>query len=230
VVGNDVVDLDFFGFPARQHVRHLSRVCTSFEASAVMRSPDPCRCLAMVWASKEATYKLVAKTEGIRRHFVPREFVLDVDRFKESNRKCRSKVSHKGVEARIEITVAERCVHAVATLRESRLVWWGVRELEQQYLDYRQARVESEAVRTLAGELLTKYGESDLVLEFLGRIPIVRRKSGGYAGMGISLSHHGAFVAVALARSIARYSVEKQLGNRLVENSSQGVMCSTSTA
>jgi hypothetical protein len=195
-----------------------------------MDSPDPSETLAVVWASKEAAYKLFAKTGDNRRHFVPRQFVLEIARLGELTREGQLNVTHGGMEAKIEISIKKRWVHAIATLPGCGLVRWSVQEIEQRSLDGQQARVESEAVRLLAAELLCKCGERDLVLEFEGRIPILRRKVGGQAPIGISLSHHGAFVGVAIAWPGSGASTHEWHSDRFSELSSQGAMCSTFTA
>jgi hypothetical protein len=195
-----------------------------------MDSPDPSQSLDVVWASKEAAYKLFARIGDNRGHFIPREFVLDSDGLGELTREGQMSVTHGGVEARVEVSIKKRWVHAIATFLGCGVVQWNVREIEQRFLDGRQARVESEAVRLLAGELLSKCGERDVVLKFEGRKPILSRKAGGQAGMGISLSHHGAFVGVAIAWPGGKASLDQRPSGRFLELSSRGAMCSTFTA
>ncbi len=229
MVGNDIVDLNFFESPAYHHIQFLSRVCTPAEARAVADSLDPCRLLAMAWASKEATYKLLAK-EGSLRHFIPRQFSVEIASAERRHSQYRFKVTHAALDVVVDIQATERWVHAIAAFPEGRIVHWRVQEIEQRFQDGRQAQVESEGVRSLANELLAEYEEGDVVLEFVGRIPAIRRKIAGHTGMGISLSHHGAFVAAAIALPLADASFAGELGGLFMKDSSRGKMCSTFTA
>jgi phosphopantetheine--protein transferase-like protein len=229
VVGNDIVDLNFFETPAYHHIQFLSRACTPAEVRAVMHSPDPCRFLAMAWASKEATYKLVAR-EGNLRHFIPRQFSVEIAGAERKHSQYRFKVTHASMEVVVDVRATERWVHAIAAFPEGRVVHWRVQEIEQKFQDARQARVESEGARLLANELLTECAEGDVVLEFEGRMPAIRRKIAGRAGMGISLSHHGAFVAAAIALPLGDASFAGGLSGLFTKDSSRGQMCSTFTA
>ncbi len=194
-----------------------------------MESSDPCRCLAIVWASKEATYKLLAK-EGNLCHFVPRQFAVEMAGIATQDSQYKLTVTHMGREAVVKIQTTKRWVHAIATSREGRVVRWRVREIEQRFVGGRQAQVESAGVRLLANDLLAKYGEKGAVLEFFGKIPTVGGKVRGQAGMGISLSHHGAFVSAVIALPLAETSFAEAPGGPLVKDSSREKTCSIFTA
>jgi len=228
VVGNDIVDLQFLEFPPYQHFRHLSRVCSPAETRMVLESPDPSLSLAVLWASKEATYKLVSKSS--RTHFIPRQFALDAAELRKVNRKYELKVTNRDLEARVEITATERWVHAIATFPEGGPVRWGVRKIEQRFPCAQQVKVESEAVRLLARELLSECGDGNSKLEFVGRIPILKREVDGQKEMGISLSHHGSYVAVAIAWHSCEVSLNESFSDRFAGLISWGKMCSTFTA
>lgn len=230
MVGNDIVDLGYLEPPAYRHVRYLSRVCTPAEARSVMDSQDPCRSLAIVWAAKEATYKLLA-SGGNLPHFIPRRFSLDHASLRNLTCECPMKVTYEGMEAtRVEIKATSRWVHAIATFREFGVVRWSVQEIDQRLNNGHAAKVESEAVRKLAAELLSKCGERDVVLEFVKKIPTLRRRLGGLLGTGISLSHHGAFAAVAITWPLGEPLLDESHGVDFLQGSSRRKMCSTFTA
>jgi phosphopantetheinyl transferase (holo-ACP synthase) len=229
VIGNDIVDLHFFDSPAYHHVRYLDRVCTSAEAHSVRQSADPSTSLAIVWASKEAAYKLHSKQFAPCR-FVPRQFVTDIDNRVELKSNGKLIVTYAEMRTSVEILVTKRWVHAVARCSEGTVLRWAVREIEQCFLDGRQARGESEAVRFLAAELLLNFGHKDLSLEFAGKIPRVMRKTGGHAGIDISLSHHGAFAGAAVAWPLDKASLYTQSNCRFLEHSAPEGLCSTFTA
>lgn len=197
MIGNDVVDLRYFEPPAYSHVRYLDRVCSPAEARAVRRSDRPARSLAIVWAAKEAAFKLISQKFN-RGHFVPRDFVAalydqELDTGTDFTMSCGDVLS------RIRVTTNECWVHAVATLPGDYFLRWRVQEMSECCSRDPAAGAESQAVRLLARKLLNDSGrEGGLV--FLGRIPIVK-KSSGASETAISLSHHGAFVAAAIAWS-----------------------------
>ncbi|GAC1684526.1 MAG: hypothetical protein PVS2B2_23530 [Candidatus Acidiferrum sp.] len=198
MIGNDIVDLHFMDSPAYQHVRYLDRVCTSAEVKCIRHSEDASTSLAIVWASKEAAYKAYAK-QLIGCCFVPRQFVTDFEKTSELNSKGNLTVNYAGTQTRVEILVTKRWVHAIATSSEDTHVRGTVLEIEQCFQGGHKARGESEAVRFLASGLLSKFGCVDMALEFSRRIPTVLLNGGGPSGIDISLSHHGAFAAAAIA-------------------------------
>jgi phosphopantetheinyl transferase (holo-ACP synthase) len=229
VIGNDIVDLHFFDSPAYRHVRYLDRVCTVAEAQGVRQSADPSTSLAIVWAAKEAAYKLHAK-RSVHCRFVPQQFVTDIENRVGLVSNGKLIVIYAGMRTNVGISVTKRWVHAIATSPEDTALHWGVRGLEQCFRDGRQARGESEAVRFLAAELLVNSGHEDLSLEFAGKIPKVMRKTGGHAGIDISLSHHGAFAGVAVAWSLDKASPRTKSHCRFLKRSAPEGLCSTFTA
>lgn len=204
MVGNDIVDLHNFGSPAWQHVGHLERVCTPGEARRIRNSPDPCKTLAAVWASKEAAYKLVSK-QFLNCRFVPRNFVTQFEDEVLLSSDAELVVTYAELRANVQIALTERWVHAVATFSETTVVHWAVREIEKCIPHGELARAESEAVRYLATDLLSTCGKRGLTLRFSGRIP---RLSGDE--MDISLSHHGAFAGAAIAWHMKKDSLNKE--------------------
>lgn len=193
-----MVDLHFLDSPARHHIRYLDRVCNSVEACLVRRSAKPWRSLSVIWACKEAAFKLMSKESG-RRSFVPWEFETHFEARTELDSNGSCLVTRAGAEAIAMISVTEDWVHAVATRDQNVVVHWAVREIDKCPPQTCPSGSESEAVRFLARQLLSNYGRSDTILEFIGRVPRLRRRNGDLAEMGISLSHHGAFAGAAIA-------------------------------
>lgn len=228
MIGNDIVDLHFFETPAYHHVHYLKRVCTAEEEAFVSQWHDSCRALAILWAAKEATFKLISKQNPDRR-FIHRQFVAQL---------CNPFVFVAGgrLEIRYEdsridtvISQTQRWVHAVAILPEARHIRWAVREIERCSTTGFPAERESQAARFLARELLLESGEKELSLEFVGRVPNVVRKGNHQSRIGISLSHHGAFASAAIALQSDADSPGPQDASHFVEHLTSGEMCSTCT-
>jgi phosphopantetheinyl transferase (holo-ACP synthase) len=226
VIGNDIVDLEFVDSPAYLHVRHLERVCTPEELNAIRESAIPSRSLAVVWASKEAAYKLLVQ-EGIDCKFVPRQFVTD---FKDRSETCsgfKFAVHYCGIRRIVTIATTKSWVHAVAISPEDSIVRWVVGKMESCHPRWGQSLNESNVVRRLATGLLSDSGQENVVLEFRERVPVLRCKAGGPAGIGMSLSHHGAFAAAAIAWAPGPESRKQPVVHCFTETSALEGMCST---
>ena len=79
MVGNDVVDLrDPEVQPGACHARFDARVFAAAELEAVRVSPVPQWLRWMLWAAKEAAYK-VAKKDDARTVFSPSRFVVSLE-------------------------------------------------------------------------------------------------------------------------------------------------------
>jgi hypothetical protein len=153
--------------------------------------------LATLWASKEAAYKSLMKTTNCR--FVPKRFAV---RFGNPNRLTGTEsamVAHDGILMRVELSLGEHWVHAIALSPVVQVVRWTIREITRCFREDCQAQDESEAVRFLAAELVSRYCQEDVRLDFQGRIPILALKGGGRTAIDVSFSHHGKFAAVAVA-------------------------------
>jgi phosphopantetheinyl transferase (holo-ACP synthase) len=201
VIGNDIVDLNFLDSPSYQHVGHLARVCTEEELHAVRIDEQPSLTLGALWAAKEASYKLLSKKTKYR--FVPRQFAV---RFANQARRSAAEtalVTYDGIVTRVELSLTENWVHAIAFSTEGQAVRWSIREIARCFRNGRQARDESEAVRFLARELVARYCQDDLQLDFHGGIPILTLQSGGHAAIDVSFSHHGKYAAVGVACPLA---------------------------
>ncbi len=161
------------------------------------RSADPVRALAVIWACKEAAHKLFSKPLA-QSHFVPKKYVVQFEDCDLSRIRTKLSILNAGSQTEVSIFQEERWVHAIAHFPPMNF-HWVVREIEKCFLGGRRARSESEAVRSLASALLEELAVSDVDLQFEGRVPRLRHKSGQDTGMHVSLSHHGAFAAVAIA-------------------------------
>lgn len=199
MLGNDIVDLHFFEAPALHHIDYLNRVCTAQEAECVRGSADPAKALATTWAAKEAAYKLLSK-QLPHCHFVPRQFVTHIGGRDPHQIDKSLSVLYAGVLTQVSIFLDENWVHAIAAFPTTQ-VHWTVREIENCSFGGRKARSESEAVRFLAYALLEELGLQDLSLQFNGRVPMLKHPVASHAAADdVSLSHHGAFAAAAIAR------------------------------
>lgn len=197
MIGNDIVDVHFVDRPPYQHVGHLERVCSTEELLYMREAERPSLMLAALWACKEATYKLFSRESYFP--FVPKKFVV---RSNSPIRLTASEtviVSYSGIPASVELSVTNEWVHAISISPAAQIVRWKVREIEATSRDGLQPQGESEAVRSLAAELTSTYCERDVLQGFQGRIPILTGKAGGHVPIKISFSHHGRFVAVAMA-------------------------------
>jgi len=198
LIGNDIVDLDYFESPFYQHIRYLERVCLPEEAVAVRKSKNAVRALAAVWGAKEAAYKLVSRSSNPP-HFVPRDFVTDLARRNSRRHLDELQVSWNEKQVTVAIFGNAQWLHAVAVFSPSCKLHWRVQEIRKPMLQAITPKDESESSRQLAKELLQETGLKNLSLDFLGKIPALRQRGSCYREIAISLSHHGRFAAAALA-------------------------------
>ncbi|MGH7855988.1 MAG: 4'-phosphopantetheinyl transferase family protein, partial [Candidatus Binatia bacterium] len=78
MVGNDVIDLrDPETAPGSQHPRFDARVFAPAERALLGASTDARRLRWILWAAKEAAYKVARKIDA-RAVFSPRRFVVDL--------------------------------------------------------------------------------------------------------------------------------------------------------
>jgi len=198
VIGNDIVDLNLLDAPPYQHIAHLERVCTSAEARLVHDSDNPSLALSALWAAKEAAYKLISKRETCRR-FVPKQFGVQFRNPIALDKDNQAFVTHfTGPCMNVDISVTGLWLHAIAIFQGSQVVRWSVREATRCLLRGRHAQDESEAVRFLAAEVISKYCPQEVALEFRGRRPMLSLKNGSSSAFDVSFSHHGMFAAVAI--------------------------------
>ena len=228
MIGNDIVDLQFFEAPAYHHVHYLKRVCTAEEASFVRQSHDSCRTLAIFWAAKEAAYKLISRCSPACR-FIPHQFITQLDNSIDLASGATFEVIYAGNRIKTAIFQSDRWVHGVATFPGTNNVRWTGREIDRCSQSSHPTERESEAARWLAQDLLLESGEKELALKFAGRVPTVVLIGNGQPAAGISLSHHGAFASAALALPSDEISSAMPNAYRLVEELTWGETCSTCT-
>ncbi len=191
MIGNDVVDLADRSVAERpRHPRFDERVFAPAERAALARSGAPERLRWMLWAAKEAAYK-VAKKLDAEAVWSPRHFVVELG---ENLAGC---VRHRDREIPVRVELGAGFVHALATDG----TWEaGERRANVAASDEDDA---SAAVRALARRDLAVWlgaNEEELAIERRGRIPALLR--GGVAtALDLSLSHHGRFVAWAGERT-----------------------------
>jgi phosphopantetheinyl transferase (holo-ACP synthase) len=228
LLGNDIVDIEFCERPKYRHPRYLDRVCGPEEADAVRRSVNPVKALASIWASKEATYKLFSKRTAQCR-FVPRQFVAQIENRDPVRIDQKLSILYAGVHTEVSLFAEERWVHAVAAFPAMK-IHWTVREIEKCFCGCGKTSSESEAVRFLANYLLEELGLQDVSLQFEGRVPKLSRESDAGPGMDVSLSHHGAFAAAAIAWPASRPVSTRWDDRGFAEIKSWEAVCSTCTA
>jgi hypothetical protein len=193
VIGNDVVDLaDPETRPGAQHPRFDARVFARAELARLRRSGAPERLRWMLWAAKEAAYKVVRKLDP-RAAFSPARFAVELDAG------LRGRVEHAGRWLWLALRVDASSVHAIASdaaLDPGRLLF-GQRRLAPGGAP--PGGEPGLAARRLAlSELALRLGAAPSELEIgrRGRIPELRRR-GRATGLDLSLSHHGGLVAFA---------------------------------
>lgn len=228
MIGNDIVDLHFADQPPYEHVGHPERVCTTEELLYIREAENPSLTLAALWATKEATYKLFSREAGFS--FIPKQFVV---RLKRATRLAASETavaSYRGIPTRVELSLTDEWVHAISIPQSAQIVRWKVREIDAASPGSLQPRQESEAVRSLALDLTSKYCQGDILPSFQGRIPILTNEAGSHSGIEISFSHHGKFAAVAVAWPIGqpgRFSTDTEFAGKVTPGEET---CSTFTA
>lgn len=230
MIGNDIVDLHFIDWPPYQHVGHLERVCTSEEVRTVGEAEKPSVTLAALWASKEAVYKLFSRE--VPCPFIPRLFAV---RFGKPVRLAASEtaiVSYGGNPTRVELTITDEWVHATAISPAVQVVRSKTHEIDASSLKGRGPvpLQESEAVRSLAAELASRYCEEGVFQDFQGRIPVLKYKNGDDAAIEVSFSHHGRFAAVAMGWPIGNRRGVPSGGGFIDKTSCWEETCSTCTA
>jgi phosphopantetheinyl transferase (holo-ACP synthase) len=196
MLGNDLVDLsDPEASVARLHPRFDARVFDEEELEAIRGSEAPARLRWILWAAKEAAYKVARKQEATT-VFSPRRFRVTLPR-----PGC-AVVAHEGRHFAVTIAARRDHVHAVARDGKAPHGWslvTGVCRLAGSggpgmRHDLPSAAVRDLAIARLAGRL--RVPACELAIERDGRVPrlVVR---GQPALADLSLSHHGRLVAFA---------------------------------
>lgn len=198
MVGNDIVDLEFFERPFYKHIHYLDRVCAPAEAQAVRGSEHPVRSLGMIWACKEAAFKSVSSEWNLQ-HFEPRKFVTD---FSATELLTVHSVHHEGIRINISLSICDRWLHALATFPGNVISHWRVREITGCQTNRAAPEIESRTARNIAEELLFEEGFENIVWADGARVPrFARWLLDARPDISFSLSHHGSYAAAAIACS-----------------------------
>ncbi len=189
MIGNDVVDFDDpEAQPAASHPRFDRRVFSAVERKAIAASTDPGRERWVFWAAKEAAYKLLRAADSTT-VFSPRKF--EVTRVGPS----RASVRWQDRVLHVDLEIRQRAVHAVARGRGRRHVVLATAE--------HHGADPSRSVRALAIETLAQHlgaAPGELRIERARGCPPVLFLRDRPMGGGLSLSHHGRYVAFACER------------------------------
>jgi phosphopantetheinyl transferase (holo-ACP synthase) len=188
MVGNDVVDLtDPEVRPGASHPRFDRRAFVVSEREALRSSGAPNRLRWMLWAAKEAAFKVVKKRDPDA-VFLPSRFVVSLDA------SLRGLVRWAGLEIPVEVFGDSEAVHAIATdvdAAPTRIV--SAVETTDEGADASRA-VRELAVRAIAARL--EAAPEDIIISRSERIPTLE-VVGVASPVDLSLSHHGRFVAFA---------------------------------
>lgn len=185
MVGNDVVDLaDVETRELPRHARFDARVFARVERRALAASAAPKRLRWMLWAAKEAAYKLAVKrSPGLG--FSPRRFVVTF------SSGLRGGVEHPRGRVAVRLTVDADCVHAVASEPGAETIVSGVSNAVEADVSLAVRRL---ALRAIAAHL--GVAEDALLIGRRGRVPTLGLR-GADTTLDLSLSHHGRFLAFA---------------------------------
>lgn len=191
-VGNDVVDL---ADPETRldalHPRFEERAFCAAERDLLEASRSRHALHWAFWAAKESAYKALRRLEPAT-VFSPKEFEVELAPLPPAGarRAAAGRVLHRGRALDLEVHLDGPSVHAVAQGGQAAgtgLLW-------------RIARADGDprlAVRRLAATTIgSALGLDPAALRIVGRPPVATHADGLFA-TGVSLSHHGRFVAFA---------------------------------
>ena len=189
-VGNDVVDL---ALPETRlgglHSRWGERVFCPAEREALDASPSRHLMHWALWAAKESAYKARKRLEP-ETVFSPKEFEVELSSLPATGGVAAGRVVHRGNVFELEVRLEGACVHAVATSEEeagTRVLW----NVESALGD------PGVAARRLATTAIgSALGLDPADLRVVGRPPVATLRDRRIE-LGVSLSHHGRFVAFA---------------------------------
>jgi hypothetical protein len=195
-VGNDVVDL---ALPETRlcglHPRWSERVFCPAERRALESSRSRHRLHWALWAAKESAYKARKRLDpGVA--FSPRDFEIELSPLPGSGGRgvAVGRARHRAGALDLEVHLDDACVHAVARSEDDAgtRVLWGVE---------RAVGDPGVAARRLAAAAIgSALGLDPAGLRIVRRPPVATFRDGRLE-VGVSLSHHGRFVAFASARA-----------------------------
>jgi len=207
-VGNDVVDLaDPETRLCGLHPRWGERVFCSAERKALEASRSPHRLHWALWAAKESAYKARKRLEP-HAVFSPKEFEVELSPLPTTGAGVAvGRVVHRGDVFGLEVRLDDASVHAVATSEDeagARVLW----KVEETRCDPGVA-----ARRLAATTIGSALGLDPADLRIVRRPPVATHR-GRRIEVGVSLSHHGRFVAFActLTDSVRRLKIRGRLG------------------
>jgi phosphopantetheinyl transferase len=188
-VGNDVVDLaDPETRLGGLHPRWSERVFGPREREALDASPSRHLLHWALWTAKESAYKARKRLEP-ETVFSPREFEVELSPLPAAGGVAVGRVFHRRHLFELEVRLEGASVHAVATSEDeagARVLW----KVERAQGD------PSLAARRLAATAIGSALDLDpLDLRIVGRPPVATFRD--RREVGVSLSHHGRFVAFA---------------------------------
>jgi len=190
MVGNDVVDLaDPETRDGACHARFDERVFGALELATLRISAEPARLRWLLWAAKEASYK-VARKDDPRTVFSPRAFEVCL------TRRDRARVQHGARSFAVALELGDEYVHAVATAERGDAA--GLRLAACARLPGRPAQPGAAARELALARVAAALGvpAGELAVAYAGRVPRLVTRAGAPLG-DLSLSHHGRFVAFA---------------------------------
>jgi hypothetical protein len=189
-VGNDVVDL---GDPETRlcglHPRWVERVFGAAERTALDASPSRHLLHWALWAAKESAYKARKRLEP-GTVFSPKEFEVELRPLPATDGVAVGRVVHRGDVFALEVHVDGEAVHAVTT-SEKGAVGRVRSRVERARCDPGLA-----ARRLAATAISSALGLDPDGLRIVDRPPVAMH-GGRRLDVGLSLSHHGRFVAFA---------------------------------
>lgn len=214
MLGNDVVDLlDVDARPETFHRRFDVRVFTEDERRAIADDPHPHSLRWALWAAKEAAYKCLRQADprfvfspiGLEASFEPAPADSDGTGFRRGALRVGSRASSAQPGAawsdlgELELRAWETRDHVHVVARPAAADWSSVSVAVAPLAD--RGEEPSLAVRRLARRELARVlavEEARIAIGRRGRIPTFELDGAGLP-FALSLSHHGRFVACALA-------------------------------
>jgi len=189
-IGNDVVDLMDPETRLRGlHPRWTERVFCPAERAALEASPSRHRLHWALWAAKESAYKARKRLQA-QAVFSPREYEVELSPLPATGAGgvAVGWVLHRGAVFALDVRLDGACVHAVATSEAGARVLSKVQSVRGE---------PGLAVRRLAAAGIgSALGVDPAGLRIVGRPPVARCRDRRIE-VGVSLSHHGRFVAFA---------------------------------
>jgi phosphopantetheinyl transferase (holo-ACP synthase) len=206
-VGDDVVDLAAQCLPS---ARFVGRVFTPFERRLLNHSHDPGRTCWMLWAAKEAAFKVAQKLDPdvvfahVLFEVVPERHAAAAP----ERALLRGRVVHPDFEVSVGWTETDGFVHCVARFGDARVayavkdrrLWTPRRSLTAAEIRSSRGTAESVLARCLAHELLDQL-QAPRAVQLLrpGHVGGPPRVSPCEGAWDISLSHDGRYVSAAVA-------------------------------